>query len=270
MAVIPVVSTLPDPARARGLGLVVFRFVHLLFRAAVGGRDESLAARPAEDEENEHERIDDVGRGGHELLAQRVGRRCRGGGVVVQRDAVCGLGHADGAWSHRGHVRGRAGADHVHDRAERDRDRIRSQEDRDHADLRGVAENLRHQHPRRICLRIGQDLAALFCLLPELLQFAPEHPPQQEDQEGAADDDQQREQRVVAEPAQLHVEGRSRLEEQQDVDERADDGEEDLVDDVGGEYPAKVEPGISATNISSVTNVPMFAGRKLFIATPTA
>ena len=34
--------------------------------------------------------------------------------------------------------------------------------------------------------------------------------------------------------------------------------------------PANVHDGISATNMRSVTNVPMFAGRKLFIATPTA
>ena len=34
--------------------------------------------------------------------------------------------------------------------------------------------------------------------------------------------------------------------------------------------PANVQAGMMATNMSSVTNVPMFAGRKLFIATPTA
>ena len=34
--------------------------------------------------------------------------------------------------------------------------------------------------------------------------------------------------------------------------------------------PANVADGMNATNMSSVTNVPMFAGRKLFIATPTA
>ena len=33
---------------------------------------------------------------------------------------------------------------------------------------------------------------------------------------------------------------------------------------------ADVQDGMMATNISSVTNVPMFAGRKPFIATPTA
>jgi hypothetical protein len=31
-----------------------------------------------------------------------------------------------------------------------------------------------------------------------------------------------------------------------------------------------VQAGMTATNISRVTNVPMFAGRKLLIATPTA
>ena len=34
--------------------------------------------------------------------------------------------------------------------------------------------------------------------------------------------------------------------------------------------PANVAVGMMATNMSRVTNVPMFAGRKLFIATPTA
>ena len=34
--------------------------------------------------------------------------------------------------------------------------------------------------------------------------------------------------------------------------------------------PPTVQPGMMATNMSSVTNVPMFAGRKPFIATPTA
>ena len=71
----------------------------------------------------------------------------------------------------------------------------------------------------------------------------PEHPPEQEDQEGTADDDQQREQGVVAEPAELDVEGRSRLEEQQAVDDGADDGEEDLVDDVSGEDPREAGAG---------------------------
>ena len=34
--------------------------------------------------------------------------------------------------------------------------------------------------------------------------------------------------------------------------------------------PASVAEGMIATNMTSVTNVPMFAGRKPFIATPTA
>jgi hypothetical protein len=34
--------------------------------------------------------------------------------------------------------------------------------------------------------------------------------------------------------------------------------------------PANVQAGMMATNMISVTNVPMFAGRKLFIATPAA
>ena len=34
--------------------------------------------------------------------------------------------------------------------------------------------------------------------------------------------------------------------------------------------PVKVAPWMIATNIRSVTKVPMFAGRKLFMATPTA
>jgi hypothetical protein len=34
--------------------------------------------------------------------------------------------------------------------------------------------------------------------------------------------------------------------------------------------PPTVQPGITATNMSSVTKVPMLAGRKPFIATPTA
>ena len=34
--------------------------------------------------------------------------------------------------------------------------------------------------------------------------------------------------------------------------------------------PGKVQDGMIAQNITSVANVPMFAGRKLFIATPTA
>ena len=34
--------------------------------------------------------------------------------------------------------------------------------------------------------------------------------------------------------------------------------------------PGSVQLGMIATNITSVTNVPMFAGRKLFPATPTA
>ena len=91
--------------------------------------------------------------------------------------------------------------------------------------------------------RSVEDLAALFCLLPEALQLVPEHPSEHEDQERTTDDDQQREQRVVAEPAQLDVEGRSRLEEHQDVDERPDDGEEDLVDDVRGEDPREARAG---------------------------
>jgi hypothetical protein len=34
--------------------------------------------------------------------------------------------------------------------------------------------------------------------------------------------------------------------------------------------PAKVQRGMIATNINRVTNVPMLAGRRPFIATPTA
>ena len=34
--------------------------------------------------------------------------------------------------------------------------------------------------------------------------------------------------------------------------------------------PGKVQAGMIATNMTSVANVPMFAGRKLFIATPAA
>ena len=34
--------------------------------------------------------------------------------------------------------------------------------------------------------------------------------------------------------------------------------------------PAKFAPGMIATNISSITNVPMFAGRKPLSATPVA
>jgi hypothetical protein len=34
--------------------------------------------------------------------------------------------------------------------------------------------------------------------------------------------------------------------------------------------PAKLQRGMSATNISRVTKVPMLAGRNPFIATPTA
>ncbi len=34
--------------------------------------------------------------------------------------------------------------------------------------------------------------------------------------------------------------------------------------------PANFRGGMIATNMISVTNVPMFAGRKLFIETPTA
>ena len=59
-------------------------------------------------------------------------------------------------------------------------------------------------------------------------------------------------------------------EEQIEVDECAGEREEDLLDEVGGYAPAKVQARMMATNMSSVTKVPMFAGRKLFIATPTA
>ncbi len=34
--------------------------------------------------------------------------------------------------------------------------------------------------------------------------------------------------------------------------------------------PARVQDGMIATNMNSVTNVPMFAGSQPFIATPTA
>ncbi len=34
--------------------------------------------------------------------------------------------------------------------------------------------------------------------------------------------------------------------------------------------PGNVAAGMIAVNMTRVTNVPMFAGRKLFIATPTA
>ena len=57
-------------------------------------------------------------------------------------------------------------------------------------------------------------------------------------------------------------------EEEVQVDERAGDREEDLLHEVGRERPGERRAGMIATNIISVTKVPMFAGRKLFIATP--
>ena len=43
-----------------------------------------------------------------------------------------------------------------------------------------------------------------------------------------------------------------------------------FCDEQAGEHRRKVAPAISVVNISSITQVPMFAGRKPFSATATA
>ena len=58
--------------------------------------------------------------------------------------------------------------------------------------------------------------------------------------------------------------------EQVDVDERAREREEDLLDEHPAEHARRFAPGTIAANISSITNVPMLAGRKPFSATPVA
>ena len=76
--------------------------------------------------------------------------------------------------------------------------------------------------------------------------------------------------RILGEVAEALVERARHGEEEVDVDERAGDREEDLLDEVGGERPGERAGRDDRANITSVANVPMFAGRKLFIATPTA
>ena len=76
--------------------------------------------------------------------------------------------------------------------------------------------------------------------------------------------------RGLGDVAEVLVERTGNGQEQVQVDERAGDREEDLLDEVGGERTGNVQAGMMATNMTSVANVPMFAGRKLFIDTPTA
>ena len=119
-------------------------------------------------------------------------------------------------------------------------------------------------------LRRPEDRAALLRLLPELLHLAPEDPADDHAEEHGADGDQHRDHRVLAQVPEAQVERARHREEEVQVDERPGDREEDLLHEVCSEDAGERARGISATHMRSVTNVPMFAGRKLFIDTPTA
>jgi hypothetical protein len=139
-----------------------------------------------------------------------------------------------------------------HDRLEGDGDRECCEEDPDHSELARPGKELGQEDGREVAPGLGEDRTALLCLGPELLELAPEDAAQQEDEEGGAEQESEAHQRMGGNVAEVLVERAWHREEEVEVDEGAGDREGDFLD------------------ISKVTKVPMFAGRKPFIATPTA
>ena len=216
------------------LGPLLLLLGDLDLRVGVGLANQRLPARPAEHPHDEDERERDVPGGRDQLLRGRVvdGRALWHVAAGVERERVRGLGDPDRARRDRDDVRERAGADHPHDRREGDRDGEGRQEDRDHGQLAEPREERGQEDAGRVALWCLEDGPARLRLYPQGLDLAPEDARHDDDQEAAAREHEDRSHRVVVEAVQRFVEGARDGEEEVEVDERAGEREEDLLDEI--------------------------------------
>ena len=137
----------------------------------------------------------------------------------------------DPARGERDGVRERVAADDGHDRVERDGNAVGRQEDGDHDQLRDPRAERRQQNLEGVVALVREDGAALLRLLPEARDLAPELLRDEDDQDHAARDEQRNEKPMVVDEAELEVERPRNRDEEVEVDERPDDGVEDLLDE---------------------------------------
>ena len=152
------------------------------------------------------------------------------------------------------------------------RDPVGAEEDADDRQAREVAAELGQDDVGAGSLpRLAEDRAAGQQLLADALQPLPEDPAEQGEQDDRADRDQDDQPLVVGEEAELDREGAADREEEVEVDGDVEDREGDLLRRPSPEsIVVKVAPANSVVNMISITQVPMLAGRKPFIATAAA
>ena len=130
-----------------------------------------------------------------------------------------------------------------HQRVEADRDVVGGEEDRHHAEAGDPAEQRRSEDADEVLPRLAQDAAALLGVVPPVDDLRPERADQQVDQEGAAEQEDRGRPRPLVHEGELDVERAADREEEVQVRERADQREEDLLDDVGAEHAGEGRAG---------------------------